>query len=243
MPQHKHALITGSAKRLGREFALFLAKKGYNLTLHYHHSEHEAKQLQKEVEKENVKSVLVKADLTQEKELKTLIKQSTDHLGTIHLLLNNASSYQSDTLESFTKASWDSNLYVNSFAPLYLAQYFAKQLGENEKGMIVNLTDSETIKPRRQKVFTYELSKSIMHIATEMLAQQLGPHIRVNAIAPGPVLQNAKETDEYFLRVKQNCPLAQGAEIDDLLQGLDYLLHASAVTGVTLPIDGGKWLK
>ena len=237
----KTVLITGSAKRIGKEMALHLAKNGFDVALHYHQSGTEAKSLKDEILALGRKAITLKANLLKEDEIQTLIQNATEALGSITCLINNASIYEEDTLSSFTKASWDKHFMTNSFAPLYLSQAFATLLPENVKGNIINIADSATIRPRREKVFTYQLSKALMQQATELLATQLPQNITVNTVALGIILKNKTESTERFLQMQANCPLKKGADMDDLLQAIDFILAAKSMTGVTIPIDGGKW--
>ncbi len=237
------ALITGSAKRIGKEISLHLASKGFDIALHFNHSQEEVKEVQQTIKSMGRNVHIFQADLQQEQETLKLIANANKALGPITCLINNASVYENDTLESFTQASWDKHLLTNCFAPLLLAREFAKQLPKGEKGNVINLLDSAAIKPRRDGLFSYQISKAAFTAASELLATQLAPTILVNNIALGPILQNPSESAADFKRYQANCPLKKGAEINDILAALDYLLAAKSITGVTIPVDGGKWLK
>jgi NAD(P)-dependent dehydrogenase (short-subunit alcohol dehydrogenase family) len=156
-------------------------------------------------------------------------------------LVNNASVFESDTIHTMTRASWDKHIETNLRAPLVLAQAFAEQLPEGAEGGIVNLLDQRMLKPTPQ-FLSYGVSKAGLHWLTVTLAQALAPRIRVNAVAPGPTLKNERQSEAHFKRQQMSTILGRGATPDDVATATRYLLEASAVTGQMIAVDGGQHL-
>jgi NAD(P)-dependent dehydrogenase (short-subunit alcohol dehydrogenase family) len=156
-------------------------------------------------------------------------------------LVNNASVFESDTLANMTRESWDKHIETNLRAPLVLAQNFAEQLPETAEGAIVNLLDQRLLKPTPQ-FLSYGVSKAGLHWLTVTLAQSLGPRIRVNAVAPGPTLRNARQSEAHFKRQQASTILGRGALPEDVAAATQYLLEARAVTGQMIAVDGGQHL-
>ena len=183
----------------------------------------------------------VNADLTMEDDAQRLIERAHDTLGPLTALINNASIFESDTISTMTRESWDKHIEANLRAPLVLAQNFAEQLPAGREGAIVNLLDQRLLKPTPQ-FLSYGVSKAGLHWLTTTLAQALGPDIRVNAIGPGPTMRNARQSEQDFARQRDATILGRGAEPEDVAKAVQYLLEADAVTGQMLAVDGGQHL-
>ncbi len=237
----RSVLVTGAAKRLGRAIALDLARHGWNIAIHYRSSEREARVTCEDAHAAGAKAVLVKADLSNEAETAALIDCAARDLGPITALINNASVFESDQWYSADRASWDRHLNVNLRAPLVLAQAFAKQLPRDSNGSVINLLDQRLLRPAPD-FLSYGVSRAGLHWLTITLAQALAPRIRVNAVAPGPTLKAARQSQAHFERERRSTILGHGSDPQDICDAVRYLLEAKAVTGQTIVVDGGQHL-
>ena len=237
----KTVLVTGAAKRLGRAIALDLARHGWAVAIHYNNAEKEARATEADARTAGGKVVLLKADLAREDDAAGLVARAKEALGPVTALINNASIFERDEWYSADRESWDRHMNVNLRAPFVLAQEFAKNLPKPLKGAIVNIVDQRVRKPTPQFV-SYTLSKAGLAWLNVTLAQALSPRIRVNAVAPGPTLINARQSPADFARQREATLLGTGAEPQDVCDAVRYLLDAAAVTGETIAVDGGQHL-
>ncbi|HEY3638065.1 MAG TPA: SDR family oxidoreductase [Rhizomicrobium sp.] len=237
----KAVLVTGAAKRLGRAIALDLAKNGWNIALHYNHSESDAQSAAAAIRDMNRDVVLLRADLQNEEHVAGLIRRATETLGPVAGLVNSASIFEADEWATVTQDSWNKHLTVNLRAPFVLAQELARALPESEHGAIVNIVDQRVLKPTPQFI-SYSLSKAGLYWLNTTLAQALAPRVRVNAVAPGPTMINARQSEDHFRRQREATILGTGAEPQDICDAVRYLLTASAVTGQMIAVDGGQHL-
>ena len=237
----KNVLVTGAAKRLGRAIALDLAQAGWNVAIHYNGSEADAQSAADAARKFGVKAEILQADLSKEAETAALVSRAAAAIGPLTALINSASLFENDDWQSATRKSWDDHIEVNLRAPLLLSQLFAKQLPENAKGNIINLIDQRVLKPTPQ-FLSYSVSKAGLYWLTTTLAQGMGPHIRVNAVGPGPTLKNPRQSDADFDGQRDATILKRGADPADICAAVRYLLDAPAVTGQMIAVDGGQHL-
>jgi len=245
------ALITGAGKRLGRAMALYLAGRGHDVALHYATSRAEAEQTAVEARALGVRAAVVQADLLDEAQIATLVPAAAQALGgALDVLVNNASIFEYDTLQSATPESWNRHIGSNLRAPFVLTQAFAAQApaaGTDEAGeplaraLVVNMIDQRVLK-LTPEFMTYTIAKMGLWAFTRTAAQALAPGIRVNAIGPGPTLQGARQSGEHFARQRAATVLQRGANPADITAALGYFLDAPAVTGQILMIDGGQHL-
>ena len=241
MTDAKNALVTGAGKRLGRAIALDLARHGWNVAIHYHISEREARVTCEDAHTAGVKAALIKANLAREEETAELVALAAKELGTITALVNSASVFENDEWFSADRASWDKHLNVNLRAPLVLTQAFAKQVPREGCGAIINLLDQRLLKPAPD-FLSYGVSRAGLHWLTITLAQALAPRIRVNAVAPGPTLKGLRQSQAHFEREQRMTILGHGSEPQDICDAVRYLLDAKAVTGQTIAVDAGQHL-
>ena len=237
----KTALVTGAAKRLGRAIALDLARHGWSIALHYNSSEKEARATAADAATAGVKVALLKADLGHESETSTLVERAVAELGSLGALINSASLFENDDWYSVTRESWDKHMQINLRAPFVLAQAFARQVPRDGMGAIVNVIDQRVLKPTPQ-FMSYSLSKAGLYWLTTTLAQALAPRVRVNAVGPGPIMINARQSQADFMRQREATVLGRGAEPQDVCDAVRYLLEASSVTGQMIAADGGQHL-
>ncbi|MDE1939134.1 MAG: SDR family oxidoreductase [Alphaproteobacteria bacterium] len=239
--QAKTVLVTGAAKRLGRAIVLDLARHGWTIALHYHASEKEARATAADAATNGVKVALLKADLSRESETAALVERAAAEIGPLTALVNSASLFENDSWYSVTRESWDEHMETNLRAPFVLSQAFARQVPRDGHGAIVNIIDQRVLKPTPQ-FLSYSLSKAGLKWLTTTLAQALAPHVRVNAVGPGPTIINARQSQADFARQREATVLGRGAEPQDVCDGVRYLLEASAVTGQMIAVDGGQHL-
>ncbi len=226
------ALVTGAAHRLGKVFALTLARQGFDIILHYHQSLDEALQTQAEIESVGRRVILSQADLTDLSQIQFLIS----NLDSLSVLVNSAAFMPSGNVDLLTIENWDRSLDLNLRAPFLLAQECAKKMTNG--GLIVNITDVGAQKAW-SRYPSYTVSKAALESLTKILARALAPQIRVNAIAPGFVLQSDIVTDEEWQRLINRIPLKRPARTEELASALEFLVKNEYITGQTIVVDGG----
>lgn len=241
MAAGKNALITGAAKRLGSAIAMDLARHGWNIAVHFNRSESDAGATAERVRAEGRQATLVRADLANEDETGALVARAAEALGPITALVNGASIFEPDDWQTASCDSWHRHMGVNLRAPFILSQAFAHDLPVGRKGAIVNIIDQRVLKPTPQ-FLSYGVSKAALYWLNTTLAQALAPRIRVNAVAPGPTLINARQSEAHFRRQREATILGTGAEPQDICDAVRYLLTADAVTGEMIAVDGGQHL-
>jgi len=235
------ALVTGGAKRIGRAIVEDLAAHGFAVAIHCNRSRGEADALAAAIDARGGRAAVVAADLTDMDAAGDLVSQAEAALGPISLLVNNASLFEDDSVLDFDWQAWDRHFAVHVKAPALLAQNFARSLPQGQEGLIVNMIDQRVWRPT-PRYFSYALSKSTLWTATEMMAQALGPRIRVNAIGPGPTLKNARQDDSDFAAQVDGLILKRGAELPEFGATIRYLWEARSVTGQMIALDGGQHL-
>ncbi len=241
-PIPKTALITGASRRIGRAVALTLARQGYAIAIHFHHSRAEAQSLALEIEKLGVKAALLQADLASESATQTLFPAARTALGPIGVLINNASSFERDEWNDVTRQSWDQHFQPNLRAPFILSQAFAASLPETARGLIVNLID-QRVWSLTPHFMTYTLSKAALWTLTQTMALALAPRIRVNAIGPGPALPSPRQTPEQFAKQAASVPLRHPTSPEEVADAVLAFLALPSVTGQMLALDGGQHLQ
>ena len=235
----KCALVTGAARRIGRAISLALAREGSDVAVHYSHSEREAVELAAEIESLGVRAVALGADLADPDQLAGLIERAREALGTIEILVNNASIFPSDTLETVDLAGLERNIEINAWAPLVLTRALAAQ---SERGHVINLLDSR-VSGFDHTHAAYILSKHVLSAITRTAAIELAPGIAVNGIAPGLILPPAGKDEQYVERLAQTVPLKRSGAPEDIAAAVVYLATSEFVTGETIYVDGGRHLK
>lgn len=236
------ALVTGAARRLGRAMALDLAAQGFAVALHHSRSGAEAEALAALIVDQGGRAVTVAADLAAEDQVQALVPAAERALGPIGVLVNNASTFERDEVDSATRASWDFHMEVNLRAPFVLSQAMAARLPAQAEGVIVNLID-QRVWNLTPHFTTYTLSKAGLWTLTQTLALALAPRIRVAAIGPGPALPSVRQSQEQFDAQCASTPLARGTSPDEVAQALRFILASRSFTGQMLALDGGQHLQ
>ena len=233
MKMSNTAIITGGSKRIGKSIALTLADMGYNIALHYNRSRKDALALKKILIKKGVDCEIFKADLANPSEARVLIKDINRKMKGISLLVNNASVFYEKSFINVKEKDFDTEFNINFKSPFFLSQQFAKQVSE---GMIINLLDARVSKVHTAH-FVYNLTKnSLMHF-TLMLAKELGPEIRVNAICPGPILPADGESITQLKKIAAKTPLKKIGDTSYINSGVRYLVENKFITGEMLYIQ------
>ena len=235
------ALVTGAANRLGAAMIRALAGDNYAVVVHYRGGADEAAALVAEITAAGGQAAAVKADLAVRRQRATLIGKAARPFGPVTVLVNNASSFEPDSVTDLSEDLWDRHFAVHVEAPAFLARDFAAQLPPDVQGNIVNIID-ERILHLTPNYFSYTLSKATLRTLTHTMAQSLAPAIRVNAIGPGPTLKEKGQSEESFRRSQAAAVLGYGATAGDVCEALLYLLGARSVTGQMIVVDGGKSL-
>jgi pteridine reductase len=240
--QGKVVLITGGAKRVGAAICRRLHAAGANLMLHYRASAGEARLLQAELNGARADSVaLIQADLLDLKAMPSLVEQTVQRFGRLDALVNNASSFYASPIGDITAAIWDDLMGTNLRAPMFLAQAAAPTL-KRSQGAIVNIADIHADRPLKNYV-VYSVAKSGLVALTRSLARELAPEVRVNAVAPGPILwpDDASFDEVSRQRIISHTLLKREGTPDDIAKAVHFLLaDATYMTGETINVDGGR---
>lgn len=239
----KVALITGSARRIGAACAAELHAEGFNILLHYQHSEHDALRLAEQLTQRRANSVcLIKADLAIVSEIKRLAASALEAWGRLDVLVNNASCFQSVSFEQIQEADWDAAIASNLKAPLFLSQALAPALSL-ANGCIVNIADIHAARGLADYL-SYSVSKAGLVAMTYCLAKELAPRVRVNAISPGAILWPDQQPDELRqAEILQKIPLRRCGTLGEIARTLRFLVcDATYITGQNLAVDGGRLL-
>lgn len=237
----KTALITGAAKRIGRAVALRMAGEGFDIGVHYHTSKADAHSLVDELRSLGVKAHALQADLSDETSINSLIPKAVEVLGSVSVLINNASIFADDRLANITGASFAQHFNTNLLAPLLLSKAFAAQSPLPRDAVIINVIDQRVLKPS-PPFLSYGLSKAALWHATRTMAQDLAPDIRVNAVGPGPTLKSIHQSHEDFDAEALATLLQKPTSPLDVAQAVIYLIKASCVTGQMICVDSGQHL-
>ncbi|GAB4136170.1 MAG: SDR family oxidoreductase [Planctomycetaceae bacterium] len=248
--QGRTAIITGGAVRLGKAICLALAEEGCQIVLHYGHSEAEANATLQELHGLGIKCVAVCADLLQpEKAVKRIFDAALAEFGSVEILINNAAIFESGTLADLTDDIWNRHQTINLKSPVFLAKEFhARRKTEAtestkhiSRGHIINIADWRGTHPVPGHL-AYTVAKGGLVTLTKLLAQELGPDIQVNAIAPGAILPAPESSPEDFQKRADSNPLRQTGSPEDVTQALLFLLRSEFVTGEVIHVTGGEHL-
>jgi pteridine reductase len=240
---NKVALITGAAHRIGAELARRLHAAGMNIALHYRNSKEGAESLASELNGKRPDSVvLIQADLLDTANLPALIDAARAPWQRLDVLINNASSFYPTPISSATEAQWEDLFGSNLKAPFFLAQAAAPELTTN-RGCIINIVDIHAHRPMKEYPI-YSAAKAGLAMLTMALARELGPEVRVNAVAPGAILWPEHEIDEAQKEkiLERTALKRQGSPADIARTALFLIRDADYISGQIINVDGGRTL-
>ena len=243
--QDKVVLITGGAKRVGASICSLLHASGANIMIHYRSSTGEARALQSELNLQRSNSAaIIQGDLLNLAVLPSLVQETISHFGRLDVLINNASSYYATEIGEIGDDQWEDLIGSNLKAPLFLSQAAAPEL-RKQHGCIVNITDMHVERPKKGYI-VYSVAKAGLVTMTKSLAHELGPDVRVNAVAPGPVMwpeDNPQFDEVYRQRVISQTLLKRIGEGNDVAKAVRFLIEdAPFITGQVIAVDGGRSL-
>jgi len=241
--QGKRALVTGGAKRLGRETALALGRAGVHLAIHYNSSRGPAEELCRALADLGVTAVPVGGDLNVPEAGEDIFEEAWEALDGMDLLVNNASIFPPGRLAEMAFQDLLPNLRVNAWAPLVLTRsLWEKVRGSGRRGSVVNLLDTRLVGKDLAHA-PYHLSKAVLGELTTMMALDFGPEVQVNGVAPGAVLPPEDKDEDYLEGLTEELPLKRRGYPSDIANAVLYLLGATFVTGQVIFVDGGRHIR
>ena len=249
-PPLRTVLVTGSAKRLGREIALALAGGGWQVAVHYRASAQDAAQTVADCRQLAPAGTAIdsfQADLDDEAQVRSLLPRVISRFGAVDAVVNNASQFQHDTVDSFGYETLLTHLRTNAGAPIVLAQALHQHVRSSptesavRTGVVVNLLDQK-LWNQNPDFLSYTLSKAALEAATTMLAMALAPQLRVVGVAPGLTLTSHLLSSEKFQQLHRLSPLGRSSTVPDVVSAVKFALENQSITGTTLLVDGGQHL-
>ena len=249
-PRPRSVLVTGSAKRLGREVALALASAGWQVAVHYRDSSADAAQTVEDCRKLAATGALIEsfqADLGDEAQARALLPRVIGRFGAVDALVNNASQFEHDSIKSFSYECLTAHARTNTGAPILLAQALHEHVcgrgaaSPPRDAVVVNMLDQK-LWNQNPDFLSYTLSKAALEAANTMLAIALAPQVRVVGVAPGLTLTSHLLSGEKFDRLHRLSPLGRSSTPQDVVSAVKFALDNASVTGTTLLVDGGQHL-
>jgi len=241
----KVALVTGGAKRIGRVIALALARRGWDVVVHYGQSADEAHAVVQEIRELGRHAVAVPCDLADDNAVKGLLARAQQEMGAdcapISCVVNNASKFEQDSATDFSAAMLEAHMRPNLAAPVLLAQALHAATPAGQQAVVINLLDQKLFNPNPD-FFSYTLSKAALLSATTILAQALAPTVRVVGVAPGITLVSGDQSGSGFANAHTKTPLGRSSTPDDVAATVCFLAESPAITGTTIVVDGGQHL-
>jgi 3-oxoacyl-[acyl-carrier protein] reductase/pteridine reductase len=239
--QGKIALVTGGARRLGRASALALAGAGADVAITFRDSLRDAQRTVIDVSGLGVRALALACDVTDEKSVKTAVKEAVRELGGIDILVNNAANYETATFEKLTLAQWDAMFASNTRGPFLVSREALKFL-RLRRGKIINMGSLGGLRPWADHAH-YCSSKAALHMLTKVLAKALAPEIAVNCVAPGMIDLGEKAAANFMRRMAKQTPMQRNGTSDDIAAAvLFFALAPHFITGQILAVDGGLGL-
>jgi NAD(P)-dependent dehydrogenase (short-subunit alcohol dehydrogenase family) len=240
-PVQRVALVTGAGRRLGRAIALGMAHAGWDVAVHYRHSEAEARETAAAIEAIGRRAALLQADLNDTQATRKLAAQAVQALGALHCVVNSASLFDFDSAPTFSPELLAAHMQSNVAAPLLLAQALHALTPDGQQAVVINLLDQKLFN-LNPDYLSYTLSKAALHTATTMLAQALAPKLRIVGVAPGLTMVSGDQGEEGFAKAHAVTPLGRSSTPEDIVGAVLYAASAPALTGTTLLVDGGQHL-
>ncbi len=232
------ALITGSARRIGKTIASHLAAQGWNIAIHCNHSVEEAQELRASLAEQFPQNhyQLICADLDNQDEVDRIIPETIEHFGQLDLLINNASIFEPSSIFHTTPALFNRMMNINFRAPFFLIKGYSEA---QKEGLIINLLDTRIV--RNEPDFAaYTLSKKSLTELTKMAAIEFGPSFRVNAIAPGATLPPKGKDESYLQNIARRTPMKHSGGVAPILKSIDFIIENVYLTGQIIFCDGGE---
>ena len=239
----KTVFITGAAKRIGKEIALSFKELSWNIIIHYNSSKEDALNLAKEINNANKNTAItVQGNLDVKEDVNAIIKEVLDAFPSVDLLINNASTFYPTPIDDISEEHWEKLVGSNLKGPLFLIQGLKQKLKES-KGSIINITDTNLSKGVANYSI-YSAAKAGLESITKGLARELAPEIKVNAIAPGAMLEppDVTWTEEQKNKVIESIPLKRMGSEKDIAEAVNFLAHSQYITGQIIKVDGGRSL-
>jgi NAD(P)-dependent dehydrogenase (short-subunit alcohol dehydrogenase family) len=237
------ALVTGAARRLGREIALTLARQGWDIAVHCRASLDEAQATVADIRALGRRACVLQADLSDEAACRTLVPQAVQVLGQLDAVVNSASTFEYDSAASFTYAQLERHMRANTAPAIVLAQLLAEHLASRDaRGAVINMLDQKLWNPNPD-FLSYTLSKAALESATTLLALSLAPRVRVVGVAPGLTLTSEWLQGSDFEKAHQLSPLGRSSTPEDVAASVAFALTNQSITGTTLLVDGGQHLQ
>lgn len=237
----KVALVTGAGKRIGRVVALTLARRGWDIAVHYGYSEIAANAVVGEIRAMGQQATALQCDLADESAVNGLLARAADALGPVSCVVNNASRFEHDTAEDFSVARLDAHMHTNLAAPILLARALYAATAEGGQSVVVNLLDQKLFN-LNPDFLSYTLSKAALQTATVVLAQALAPKVRVVGIAPGLTMQSYLQTPDEFAAAHALSPLGESSQPEEVADAVVFAVENRALTGSTIVVDAGQHL-
>ena len=238
LPTPEAVLITGAAKRIGKITAMHLAHRGYAVALHYNQAQREAIDLRDQIRRKGGRCEVFPCDLTSAAAMLSLVPRVIKIFPKLSVLINNASQFTKSRFREITLEQFHRDFSIHLMAPLFLSRDFSKFC---KRGHIINILDTH-ITSQKTQYFLYLLAKKSLHALTQMLAMELAPHFRVNAIAPGLILPPAGKGDRYLKKLSKKVPLKDKGDPWQIVQSVEFLLNNPCMTGQVIFNDGGEHL-
>ncbi len=236
------ALVTGGARRIGAGIVRALAEDGYAVEIHCRNSTSDANALADDIKAKGGVAAVVVGDLADATALDQILDETEATLGSVSVLINNASAFEFDHGAPLDIALFDQAMAVNLRAPLYLTGQVAARLDSGTRGCAINILDQKVYNLNTD-FFSYTVSRLALERATLLQAMALAPALRVNGIAPGLTLPEASQAEHHFQALHAKMPLGRGSQVEDIVAGIRYLIAAPSVTGEVIAVDGGQRLK
>ena len=235
----KTALVTGGARRIGREIAMALAAEGMHIVIHYNTSQAQAEELQALVHQFGVRSWTVQADFADLQQTQSLIQRVLDLSGDLYLLVNNAAGFPEDRLQGITFEDLMQSALVDAWAPFSLSRQFHQLVG---RGKIINLVDAR-VNSFDFRHASYILSKHLLDAMTRMQAVKYAPRIAINAIMPGLILPPPDKDEAYLQSLTDTVPLKRHGDPEEIAAAAVFLARSTFMIGAVIHVDGGRHLK
>ncbi|WP_394778759.1 SDR family oxidoreductase [Undibacterium sp.] len=240
-PTKRVALVTGAARRIGRSTALAMARRGWDIAVHYGRSAAEADSLVAEITALGRRAVALQCDLLDETATRQLLPRAAAALGSVSCVVNNASLFEEDNALSFGQQQLDRHMRANVAAPVLLAQALHAATPTGQQACVINLLDQKLYN-LNPDFMSYTLSKAALQCATTTLAQALAPKVRVVGIAPGITMVSGHQSEADFAKAHQVTPLGRSSTPEDIANTVCFVAESPAMTGTTLLVDGGQHL-